>query len=457
MEQQPQFYTRVRGRISGPFDVATLQKMVRRGGLSRIHEVSGDQKSWAAAGEYEDLFPRAAFVAQGGGDAASEPSEDDSILVTTEPADNSASPSPSGPALFFYTQRGSTVGPVPMAVLRVLVENGTIARSDLVWRENSETGAPAGQVPALAPLFGMRSRASGGSSGPGTADGNASKLADAGRLSHVVGVWAASIILVLLNLPWAVLDRHPIWWWQVFRGADNEMWPILATFVLTTAVTICFVGPFTKGLSRGVVYVGSVGIVFMIFCVALASTGAGPEATGYFVIPVTIALLLGVCSFRRSSPSSVPGRVWLALCSVLVALGSMALIIDVVVHQPRLNGLPGGVMFSAILAFFSTLAGLVAGITGLVGLKEEFSESLNLVTLMTGGLALVLPIIAVLTVIVTAGRTLFPNGDDGWSSQWNDQRQLLLTVSARLLTVGLALLAILAVGMRELLTAGEVS
>ena len=51
------FYVRVRGKISGPFDIPTLQKLVRRGELSRIHEISRDRTAWSTAGEFEDLFP----------------------------------------------------------------------------------------------------------------------------------------------------------------------------------------------------------------------------------------------------------------------------------------------------------------------------------------------------------------------------------------------------------------
>ena len=33
------------------------------------------------------------------------------------------------------------------------MENGTLRPDDLVWKENAETGAPAVQMPALAPLM----------------------------------------------------------------------------------------------------------------------------------------------------------------------------------------------------------------------------------------------------------------------------------------------------------------
>lgn len=50
------FFLRIRGKISGPFDLTGLQKLVRRGMLSRIHEISSDKVTWNTAGEFEDLF-----------------------------------------------------------------------------------------------------------------------------------------------------------------------------------------------------------------------------------------------------------------------------------------------------------------------------------------------------------------------------------------------------------------
>ncbi|MEI7768128.1 MAG: hypothetical protein WCJ97_11905 [Phycisphaerae bacterium] len=55
--QNGEFYVRSKGRITGPFTVEILQKLVKRGVLSRVDEISSDRSSWARAVEYEDLFP----------------------------------------------------------------------------------------------------------------------------------------------------------------------------------------------------------------------------------------------------------------------------------------------------------------------------------------------------------------------------------------------------------------
>ena len=50
------YYVRLGGRVSGPFDLATLQQQFRRGLLSRLHQVSSDRTSWQSAGSVEGLL-----------------------------------------------------------------------------------------------------------------------------------------------------------------------------------------------------------------------------------------------------------------------------------------------------------------------------------------------------------------------------------------------------------------
>lgn len=50
------YYVRLGGRVSGPFDLPTLQQQIRRGLLSRLHQVSSDRATWQSAGSVEGLF-----------------------------------------------------------------------------------------------------------------------------------------------------------------------------------------------------------------------------------------------------------------------------------------------------------------------------------------------------------------------------------------------------------------
>jgi hypothetical protein len=51
-----QYYIRIRGRVLGPYDMEKLQALVRRGQLSRIHEISGDGVNWLPAPTLPGLF-----------------------------------------------------------------------------------------------------------------------------------------------------------------------------------------------------------------------------------------------------------------------------------------------------------------------------------------------------------------------------------------------------------------
>jgi serine/threonine protein kinase len=50
------YYVRLRGKLSGPFDLPTLQRHARQGLISRLHQVSEDRASWMPATTVEGLF-----------------------------------------------------------------------------------------------------------------------------------------------------------------------------------------------------------------------------------------------------------------------------------------------------------------------------------------------------------------------------------------------------------------
>lgn len=50
------YYVRLRNRTTGPFDLAALQRMARQGQISRLHQVSADQRTWRSAATVEGLF-----------------------------------------------------------------------------------------------------------------------------------------------------------------------------------------------------------------------------------------------------------------------------------------------------------------------------------------------------------------------------------------------------------------
>src|SRR5687767_3867747 len=96
---ESRYFVRSRGRISGPFDLPGLQKLVRRGQLSRSDQVSPDKVDWSSAGEFEDLFPlrgtaaMAAATTLPAGASHSGLGEPAQRIATNTPAPASGSPS----------------------------------------------------------------------------------------------------------------------------------------------------------------------------------------------------------------------------------------------------------------------------------------------------------------------------------------------------------------------------
>ncbi len=159
-----QWYLRIRGQILGPFSVEKLQEMSQRGELSRIHEVSPDGLSWERASLHPEFFsavlvpkPPAGNVQPASSAAATAPASPVSPVsgcpTPTEATPSGGVPSsmvlaptaalsPPGP-LWYYSQDGKPVGPIPETELRALLDAGKLSSRVLVWNERLPAWCPA--------------------------------------------------------------------------------------------------------------------------------------------------------------------------------------------------------------------------------------------------------------------------------------------------------------------------
>jgi len=438
------FYLRIRGRISGPFDVSTLQKLVHRGELSRIHEISSDRSTWSTAGHFEDLFPASpalmvptSEVAEAGNDTES---------AKRQPIEASAT------ALYHYTQRGFTVGPVSLTILKTLAENGTLLPDDLVWREHSETGSPAAQFPALAPLFARPSAVTPPNQPTENhqPDGNSSITTVTSRdvLARRTGIAAGALVLVLINLPWFVWGSKAVWWWNLYAIPKETSWALCVTFQVLAAAALCVVGPLTNGGARGAVYLSLTLAAWIFLAVVTLTGGSSANDVARLIVPIALSLLLGTCFFRNTSPQSVAGRTFVGIFSGISTFGSLVGIVNLLQGAREVSSIPDGVFFGGILVLIGMLAGLAAGIMGLVGLKPMFTRSLNQLTEIAAISSLVLPGLGIFVAAVSAGSLIaaHPTG-----RVLGDL--VVVETAARVLLILYAFLAVAAVGMRELLIA----
>ncbi len=210
-----QYYFRMQGKVEGPFDLARAQSLVRRGRLSRYHEVSIDRVHWHRATEFPELF--VARVEQ----------KTRGMLVEEKDPSPTVHPQESAPAerLWYYSTGNQEQGPVPMSQLANLIRSGQLDKDALVWTEGMEQWTPWRNVPALRAFQEPTVSAQ-------TSDAKESKESSEKSESRPKVSGMALTSLVLGSVFWGVL--------LVFLGALAIPW---ATFglVLLISSTVGFV------------------------------------------------------------------------------------------------------------------------------------------------------------------------------------------------------------------------
>ncbi|MCO8122987.1 GYF domain-containing protein [Stieleria sp. TO1_6] len=147
MTQIERVFIRFRGRTIGPLTPDKVKDMVRRGQVTRMHELSGDGLSWMKADEFGNFFPRAAAVNSeltagassvppgGAGAGATAPSANDNVN-----------------AQWYAHVNGEKQGPVSLDQMRLYQEAKILKKDSLVWKSGMDAWKPAAQ--ALPELFG---------------------------------------------------------------------------------------------------------------------------------------------------------------------------------------------------------------------------------------------------------------------------------------------------------------
>ena len=144
---QSLFVRRV-GLVTGPHTCEVLKTMIRRGELSRIHEVSVDAATWVYATEYPQLFdPHAEkkdldMAIDGLFD--SEPQSEPQSKPCPEPPSEPSADSP-----WWYEANDEPAGPVSLENLRDLIYAGSINMNDRVWTQGMNDWRPLGDLPGF--------------------------------------------------------------------------------------------------------------------------------------------------------------------------------------------------------------------------------------------------------------------------------------------------------------------
>lgn len=147
--QDEQYFIRRRGRVTGPYDFDTVQKMVQTGKLYKSDELSLDQVEWVTASDTE-FFPE-------------KPKQGESKVlktVTIEPFESGATShgvinSPPQ-ILWYYALNDQSLGPIKEVDLIQQFQMNSMGPKTKVWRDGMPQWEDAGNHPAFSHVFAIQ-------------------------------------------------------------------------------------------------------------------------------------------------------------------------------------------------------------------------------------------------------------------------------------------------------------
>jgi len=468
------YFVRVRGRVTGPHDLEDIQRMIRRGVLTRIHEISADRETWAPAGTLEHLFvpdrpsgghkpPAPVTEADRAGvsvPAAQPRAADDQDRPAPEPEVIRAPPpmQPPGEESFCYSQNGQAIGPVSLQLLRRLAASGRLAPDDPVWPEGGRVLLPAREMDVLAPIY-----AAGGGPSSATAPmrpellpvlepalpagGTSQIVRQLGRLSVAAGLSAAALLLFCVNVPHKKIDDKLIWWWGLLNEPGMGVVVFLCFYAMLTGLGLVFVALLLRGAVRGWVYVGAAVAGMPLLVATGMSVGNGNSLFLALAGPLFFVALIAVSYCRlRGLPEPLGKMIQMIVgglaCVVTLALGvlSTLALMDLKTDATLTQGC---LIFSLVVSALAYLAAVAGGILAIVGALRAPTKR------MASGI--IWPEAAASALLLIAGAAVGYGIVDSLPAAPGQGRFAFVQV-LRLLVVAAVLSVLLVTGLLELLT-----
>jgi hypothetical protein len=399
------WFIRIRGRIAGPYTLVELQKMARRGSISRIHEISYDRVNWVPASSIKELFQ----------DEAPEPQlppQDAQVGgVGTAPSDTTLEPD----------------GTIPLIAL-----------------EPGGAAAPPAGVEAIRPPL---SEVAGAEFpvrvGP--------ILRHAGNLSLAGGLCAAGLLIFCLNVPHDRIEGRLVWWWSLLGRPGAAVMVVCCFFTVLLSASLLVATPLTRGQARGWVFIGLGGFGLMLF--AVAGISVAPTAAPFLlavIAPALGAALTSASLFRLLEPEERLGATVQAIAGGLLAFAALAAGVMSVwgmLLLPRSDGsVPTWAIVAIMLSVVACLCGIVGGILGLAGARTAFSRSMNTAIIVLSLVVTAIPAIAAVITGYGVANLLAAASPSG---------RFVLVQVVRLTVASYSLIALAAIGLSELLIAGS--
>ncbi len=483
------FYVRSRGRVTGPLNLTALMKLVRRGGISGVDELSENQIEWTRASEYEELFPRPSAAASARApradvrDQGAEHYKSDAPKPGEQPErapEQAEAEEPSRSAgtgtLYKYAQRGVVVGPVTEAVLRSLAENGTLHRDDAVWADGSPQSVEARHLVFLATAFrgptesmedAVRRQERHGAGAAVSREERERALKQSNRRVSIYVLVAAivwvAIAMLCLHLPLGVVDSKVTGWWTFAKSSEFPTAAMVTTLIVTWHVLVCMgivlIASLTRGKARaiGLIILGSAAAIPVLSVAAYGLTSGWTLflVSMLFIIPIATSGLASLLRVRRTAGAGESAPGWLGVFAAVAGLSSLFVLITtiaVLFNLPEPVRIAGvvGVVVGIVLIFISIGAIIAGSILGLVALKPKFSPIAHLVGAICARTGLALLVAGTFITCFDMGQIALWMSDALRGTQVTGESLAWAILLGRMTLLCLFAPAIVALGLEEL-------
>lgn len=166
---EDRYFVRFKGRVIGPLTGEKTAELVRRGQITRLHELSPDGLQWSKAEEFRELYPKAGARR-----------EESSSKETTEQATPVAKEAVEAEKWHAHVDE-QNVGPVDEESIKLWISKGRLKPDTLVWKHGMVEWLPA-------ELVRPQWFASGGDTAPRRSTATGDVVADDAGLEHVLSI-----------------------------------------------------------------------------------------------------------------------------------------------------------------------------------------------------------------------------------------------------------------------------
>jgi len=125
-------YIRFKGRVLGPLTIEKASELVKRGQITRQHELSPDGVGWRPATEFMNLFPEKAASAR------SVAQNNDGYNLQSQAVSDEPAAVPANAAQWFAHFDGANHGPVDDLSMKNWIMSGKVTQDTMVWRQGME-------------------------------------------------------------------------------------------------------------------------------------------------------------------------------------------------------------------------------------------------------------------------------------------------------------------------------